>query len=1366
MAENTLTFKVKVDKAGFKSGMSAIESDAKNASAEIKGTAKSTSSSVKASTSGVSSKVKTEANKAESSVNSATKQIKEGANSAASTVKKESAEASSKVKNEAEGAGKRTRDEMHQTGTHGESVFKKLAASIVAAFSVQSVIDFGKQCIDTYSQIEQNESKLRTIMKNRMGSTDKEIASVNKLMKAESQRGVVSTNAQRGGAQQLATFLKSEKALKSLIPAMNDLGAQQKGVNASSEDMVNYANMIGKVMNGQTGALKRVGISFDESQEKAMKYGSEQERAAALAQVLEQNVGGVNKKLAQTDSGKMVQAKHNINDLKASIGKDLMPVAGDMAKKATGFVGWLANTGIPTIKRLAPAIAIAAGAVGAFFLAFNIVKLKNELADAESDIRKFFAMVSANPAILIAAAIAAVTIALVELYRHNKKFRNFVNKMFAEIRAAFGPLIDLIKQGISSITSHFQTHSNTWKAIGNVLLTILKVYIQIIVDSIRIAATVITAVVYAIIAVVKFVIAFVKGVVSVVQTVVNAIVTFVKWCASGVIAAVNGIKTGVSYVINGIKIVINAFLSFFRGIGQGIQSVCASIGGFFRSVGGVISGAWSGIKNACSAGAHKVHDIISDLGHKIGDAFDGLPGKFLNWGRDMMKNLKEGITRGVKKVKDKLSDLLGWIKDRFHFSTPDKGPLAEFDKWAPDMMATMASGIEKGSSKVKAAMHDLADDTAQSVKTITIKPSVQIDSSVKTAQADQSISGEQKAPAENVQKAIADVQTTLTNEQQPLQAASDLTFQTVDTAAENKTTAAKNTANSNVTAVRTFVTQQTAPFYANSYTFFNQFALAANNRFTYARNLSWARISTIISNTNSRRGEFYNAGVFTIQGFVDGMNAERAAVVNTSNSLVQAVKDAFVKGLGIHSPARFTVWAGENTGLGYIKGMKAIDLGGFARHTVGTIKDAFKGLRFSADANVNWLGDDALKEVAWMRKYDGGSVVNGADGGKGNRFVQNMLNLVNDDRHGYSQARRWGPDYDCSSSIITALRWAGFNTGSASYTGNMASELGKHGWNRMAYRNPLKGDILLDPARHVELAIGGFKNAAFHSAHGHPETGDQAHEAYVGRDPGHWPMMLRYKNGFGDSLADVIEEAYNIKKYGYGRADAEGDGGGDTAQGGLADWVRTALTITGQPMSLLNGLIRAAKSESGGNPRAINNWDINARLGHPSKGLMQTIDRTFQAFKLPGHGNIYNPVDNLIASIRYMIAKYGSVQNVLRPRARHWYGYAVGSRYITRDQLAQLHEGEAVIRADENPYKNSKGGFITPLLEKIVYSEMSKIAARAADGISINAKTTGGTTDDKDIKFTQVVNFDKTPESPSEMRAALRMEGRRLAFGR
>jgi SLT domain-containing protein/phage-related protein/uncharacterized protein YoxC len=134
---------------------------------------------------------------------------------------------------------------------------------------------------------------------------------------------------------------------------------------------------------------------------------------------------------------------------------------------------------------------------------------------------------------------------------------------------------------------------------------------------------------------------------------------------------------------------------------------------------------------------------------------------------------------------------------------------------------------------------------------------------------------------------------------------------------------------------------------------------------------------------------------------------------------------------------------------------------------------------------------------------------------------------------------------------------------------------------------------------------------------------------------------------------------------------------GSKASGNVAKWVRAAMAITGVPASWFKPLVTIAMKESGGNPRAINLWDINAKRGTPSKGLFQTIDPTFNAYKLPGLNDIWNPIHNAVAAIRYIIARYGTVFNVpgIRNlmRGRGYVGYRQGG-IATKPQLAALAE--------------------------------------------------------------------------------------------
>lgn len=110
-------------------------------------------------------------------------------------------------------------------------------------------------------------------------------------------------------------------------------------------------------------------------------------------------------------------------------------------------------------------------------------------------------------------------------------------------------------------------------------------------------------------------------------------------------------------------------------------------------------------------------------------------------------------------------------------------------------------------------------------------------------------------------------------------------------------------------------------------------------------------------------------------------------------------------------------------------------------------------------------------------------------------------------------------------------------------------------------------------------------------------------------------------------------------------------GGGKAAPAQVQQWIDEAIAILraqGVPVDKLSrdDIWTIIEHESGGNPHAINNTDSNAAKGTPSKGLMQTIGPTFASNALPGHGDIWNPVDNIIAGVRYSISRYGSVSNV------------------------------------------------------------------------------------------------------------------------
>jgi Transglycosylase SLT domain len=101
----------------------------------------------------------------------------------------------------------------------------------------------------------------------------------------------------------------------------------------------------------------------------------------------------------------------------------------------------------------------------------------------------------------------------------------------------------------------------------------------------------------------------------------------------------------------------------------------------------------------------------------------------------------------------------------------------------------------------------------------------------------------------------------------------------------------------------------------------------------------------------------------------------------------------------------------------------------------------------------------------------------------------------------------------------------------------------------------------------------------------------------------------------------------------------------------LHQWICAAETLLRQHGTPASAVSTSAAyivvlHESGGNPHASNGWDANAAAGTPSEGIAQTIAPTFRTYALPGHGDIWNPVDNMVAAFRYAISRYGSMNNI------------------------------------------------------------------------------------------------------------------------
>ena len=228
-------------------------------------------------------------------------------------------------------------------------------------FTVNTLIAQYNKAIEASNfQIEQ-ETKLYSTLKGQ-NFRDEQIESIKNYASELQKVGVVGDEVTLAGAQQLATYNLTEENLKKLLPAMQDVIVQQKGLKGTGQDAVGVANMLAKGLLGQTGILQKAGITLTAYQEKMIKTGKQEEKVAALVEAVKMNVGEQNAEFLKTPEGKILSAQNRIGDIYEYVGglmretrgefwsmladnsEWLQSFLGRMVKTGTGFVDTFINT--------------------------------------------------------------------------------------------------------------------------------------------------------------------------------------------------------------------------------------------------------------------------------------------------------------------------------------------------------------------------------------------------------------------------------------------------------------------------------------------------------------------------------------------------------------------------------------------------------------------------------------------------------------------------------------------------------------------------------------------------------------------------------------------------------------------------------------------------------------------------------------------------------------------------------------------------------------------------------------------------------------------------------------------------------------
>ena len=574
------------------------------------------------------------------------------------------------------------------------------------------LVNFGRQSVDAALKAEEVTAKFQQVAKNNNWA-DEEQKSLLGLNKTLGQTGVVSAGTLKAAQAQLGTFALTADQVKTLTPALADMIANNKGYNATAQDGVQIANLLGKVMTGNATALSKYGVTMTDAQKKVLQEGSASEKAAMAAQVLEANFGGINKALAQTPQGKMTILQHEIAGLKTSVGNDLIAAFGGvggavikMVQAVEPLITALFDKIAQLAQKIGPPLEKVFGAVADKIGKVDFSGLSNSLGSLSGPIAavtgllgaaglggalsglsgvpviggllsKFGGVLSGlgGPITLVIGALAGLIATSPQL---RSEFGEMLKNVLASLQQAFQtlqPSIQALMTALGQLTAAVMpVITNVIGQIIPLLTPIISTLVGVLVPVIQGVLTVVTSVITAItpaiqgiqpivITVINEVMAVIQALMPVIQalaplvsTIISAIVGFIN---STLLPTIQAMLPFIQGVINGIAMVVNGIVNVIQGV---INLVTGLIHGNWQQ-------AWNGFSQIVHGVVQSVLGFLGGIGSAIMGVFAGAGTWLWNAGASIINGLLNGLKAAFGRVKSFVSGIGDWIVQH-------KGPLS------------------------------------------------------------------------------------------------------------------------------------------------------------------------------------------------------------------------------------------------------------------------------------------------------------------------------------------------------------------------------------------------------------------------------------------------------------------------------------------------------------------------------------------------------------------------------------------------------------------------------------------------------------------------------------------------------------------
>ena len=439
-----------------------------------------------------------------------------------------------------------------------------------------------------------------------------------------------------------AAMLGGTRAMSGLLAIAN---ATEEDYNSLTNAINNSSDSFARLADGSVVPLNEALASGAEIIE---TYNGQ---AEAMAATMQDNL-----------TGDITVLKSMLQELAISLGDLMMPTLREIVASIQNLVDWLNNLDDST-KETIIQVALIVAAIGPALIVIGkvvsavgtIVSAAGSLTSLLGGLTGVIAGISA-PILAVVAAVAALAAGFVYLYQTNEEFRNKINELVEGVKANFSNMVETIKPA-------FEELFGTVKQIIGEVVDGFKKFIE-------------------------------EG-----KPVFEFIATGIAGVINGVMAAATPIVNTINSVIKTVVEVVKAMFALFTGDFKSFQEHAKN----------ALINLLDVVKNLLTAKLSFFKGLFSTFGADI-------VSNAMQWGIDMINNLISGIQSMIGRVGDAIKSVADVISSYIHFSEPDVGPLKNFNTFMPDMMRQLAQGINKGIPQVEDALNRLTSNMANDMQ--------------------------------------------------------------------------------------------------------------------------------------------------------------------------------------------------------------------------------------------------------------------------------------------------------------------------------------------------------------------------------------------------------------------------------------------------------------------------------------------------------------------------------------------------------------------------------------------------------------------------------------------------------------------------